>query len=312
MNTSAFQSTLCRALCGFLGAFAGSCAQRSDSGGGRQGTLATASTNAAPLASNTRRAPGENPFGLPATPTSAQAGDFALVPSRSSLNQAFEQAAGKQTLLYTGAYVDRPGERDSALVWLTQQRGSVPNSLLIALPRGERARLSDIVLTSSLSGSGLSRAIVVSGGESEAPEVRSLDLPLDGIAIESERQSTLAKNTFRVLRKPAEVGTTLACRRGERRERFVLVAIASDDTWLGLGFAGRAELLRPNACRALPLVPAVQPGAHVFVPVAGEFIAADVVSVDTRNGRVLVKYEFAAEAKELAVGYTNIATELPP
>jgi hypothetical protein len=312
MNTSAFHATLCRAFGCFIAASAGSCAQRSDNGGGHQGAIAPASASAASLPSNTRRAPGENPFGLPATPTFAQAGDFALVPSRSSLNQAFEQAAGKQTLLYTGAYVDRPGERDSALVWLTQQRGSVPNSLLIALPRGERARLSDIVLTSSLSGSGLSRAIVVSGGESDSPEVRSLDLPLDGIAIESERQSTLPKNTFRVLRKPAELGTTLACRRGERRERFLLVAIAGDDTWLGLGFAGRAELLRPSACRALPLVPAVHPGQHVFVPIAGEFVAADVASVDTRNGRVLVRYEFAAEAKELAVGYTNVATELPP
>jgi hypothetical protein len=262
--------------------------------------------------SNPRRAPGENPFGLPATPTSAQAGDFALVPSRSSLSQAFEQAAGKQTLLYTGAYVDRPGERESALVWLTQQRGTVPNSLLIALPRGERARPSEIVLTNSLSGSGLSRAIVVSAGESDSPEVRSVDLPLDGTAMESERQSVLAKNTFRVLRKPAELGTTLACRRGERRERFLLIATAGEDTWLGLGFAGRAELLRPSACRALPLVPAVHAGARVFVPVAGEFVPADVINVDARNGRVLVKYEFAAETKEVSVGYTNVATELPP
>jgi hypothetical protein len=49
----------------------------------------------------------------------------------------------------------------------------------------------------------------------------------------------------------------------------------------------------------------------VFVPVAGEFIPAEVSRVDAGNGRVIVKYEFAAESKEMAFGYTNVATELP-
>lgn len=312
MKTSGFWRKQRRASGWFFLLLPAACAQRSDIGAS-QGEAAAAATGASGSATvqSSRRAPGDNPFGLPATTTSAHASEFALVPSRSSLNRAFEQPEGKQTLLYTGAFVDRPGERESSVVWLTQQRGSVPNSLLIALPRGERAKLGDIVLTNSLSGSGLERAIVVSEGETDVPDVRSLDLPLEGAAVANERRSRLAKSSFRVLSKPAELGTTLACRRGERRERFLLVATAGD-TWLGLGFAGRALLLPSRSCRAVPLVPEVHAGSRVFIPIAGEFIAAEVAGVDPGNGRVTVRYEFAAESKELAVGYTNVATELPP
>jgi hypothetical protein len=288
------------------------CARRPDIG--TQGANATPSaSSSAPSASapSSRRTPGENPFRLPATSTSAKAGDFALVPSRGSLSQAFEQAVGSQSLLYAGAYIERAGERESAVVWLTQQRGSVPNSLVIALPRAERARGGDIVLKSAASGSGLERAIVVSEGESESPRVRGLDLPLDNASAAPEVEDTLPKSTFRVLREAGELGTTLACRRAEKIERFLLVA-SDGERRLGLGFAGRALLFQSSSCRALPLVPKLQAGARVFVPVAGEFVPAKVSRIDARSGRVLVEYEFAAESKEMAVGYTNVATELPP
>jgi hypothetical protein len=234
-----------------------------------------------------------------------------LVPSRGSFGQALEQEPGSQSLLYAGAHVDKPGEWDSAVVWLTQQRGSVPNSLLIALPPSERATLGDIVLKSTATGSGLERAIVMSEGESESPRVRGLDQPQEGGVASAEPEETLAKSTFRVLREAGELGTTFSCRRGERTERFILVAIAGERR-LGLGFAGRTLLLESSACRALPLVPRVKAGSRVFVPVAGEFVPAEVSRVDARSGRVVVSYEFAAESKDMAIGYGNVASELPP
>jgi hypothetical protein len=227
------------------------------------------------------------------------------------LSEAFEQAAGSQSLLYAGATIERVGERDSTVVWLTQQRGSVPNSLVIALPRSQRAALGEIVLKSSASGAGLERAIVVSEGESESPRVRGLDLPFDSATATAQPEETLPKSTFRVLRRPGELGTTLVCRRGEKNERFLLVA-SDGERRLGLGFAGRALMLPASSCRALPLVPKAQLGVRVFVPVAGELVAAKVTRVDPRNGRVVVEYEFAAESKEMAFGYTNVATDLPP
>lgn len=287
------------------------CAQRSDIDATTgDSALASSSPSASAPAPSSRRAPGENPFGLPFAHTTAQAGDFALVPSRGSLSQAFEQEPGSQSLLYAGAHVDKPGERDSAVVWLTQQRGSVPNSLLIALPRSERASLGDVVLKTTATGSGLERAIVMSDGESESPRVRGLDQAQEGGVASGEPEETLAKGSFRVLRSAGELGTTLACRRGERTERFILVAIAGERR-LGLGFAGRTLLFESSACRALPLVPRVQAGSRVFVPVAGEFVPAVVSRVEARSGRVIAKYEFAAESKDMAVGYGNVASELP-
>ena len=310
MNSSA-QSTqdrpaLALIFCGFVMG----CAQRPDTGSQARATESAASSAPSATAPSSRRAPGENPFGLPAVASTTKAGDFALVPSRGSLSQAFEQPEGSQSLLYAGAYIERPGERDSAVVWLTQQRGSVPNSLLIALPRSERARMGDIVLKGASSGSGLERAIVVSEGESESPRVRALDASLDVAAAAAQREDTLPKSTFRVLRAAGELGTTLACRRGEQSERFLLIA-KDGDRRLGLGFAGRALSFPSSSCRELPLAPRVHAGARVFVPVAGEFVSAKVVRDDARFGRVTVEYEFAAEAKESSVGYGNVATELP-
>jgi hypothetical protein len=313
MNTSGLARHDRRPFLSLLFAASMGCAQRPDMGA-PAGASAVAGSSAGAVTAPTpssRRAPGENPFGLPAASISARAGDFALVPSRGSLNQAYEQPESSRSLLYSGAIIERPGERESGVTWPTGQRGSVANSLLIAFPRAARAAQGDIVLTSSTSNSGFLRAIVVSAGESESPRVRQLDLPLEPAAVAAEPESTLRPNTFRVLREAGEPGSTLACRREKRSERFVLVTAAGERR-LGLGFAGRALLLDASSCRALPLVPRVQPGSHAFIPVAGEFIPAEVSRVDTLNGRVIVKYEFAAESHEMAVGYTNVASELPP
>lgn len=311
MKTSAVSWRDRRVLAPF-GALVMACAQQPDIGAQPREAASAASGIAPAVASapGSRRAAGANPFGLPSAPLAARPGDFALVPSRSSLRQAFEQPAGRQNLLYSGAFIERIGDEDSLVVSLTQQRWNVANVLVLPI-RSERAALGDVVLTTFASGSALERAIVVSEGASESPRVRGLDQPLEVTALASAEELSLPKQRFHVLRTPGELGTTLACRRGERVERLLLTAI-SGERWLGQGFAGRTLVLDRGSCRAVPVAPRVAAGARVFVPVGGEFVAAEVLRVEPRVGRVIVKYEFAAEVREMAYGFGNVASELPP
>ena len=115
MKTSGFFGRVRHSIAVAAFAHLSACAQRPDIGASAGDLPAGSASVGAPAPPpSSRRAPGENPFGLPVVQTSARAGDFALVPSRGSLNQAFEQAPGSQSLLYAGAHVDKPGERDSS------------------------------------------------------------------------------------------------------------------------------------------------------------------------------------------------------
>lgn len=250
-----------------------------------------------------------NPFGFEAGPLAARSHDFALVPSRTSIEGAFERGIEEQTFVYLAAQLEEIHEKDSRVRWLSKQRGFVSNALIIPLRRAELARPGDVVLTSWASGSGMQRAIVVPGGSPESPKVRYLDLPGDGpVAMEPD---ALPKDTFHVLKAPFEVGSTIACRRDGRVEHLIVVKRLGERA-LVLGFGGKMRAVETSACVPLPLVPDVKPKDRVFVPNLGAFVPAEVESIDTSQGRVLARLDFGGETRQVAIGYTNVAVALPP
>jgi hypothetical protein len=269
------------------------------------------------------REPGRNPFGFESLPLDAQARDYALVPSRSSIHEAFERGFDQQTFVYLGARLEQVFEKESRVRWLTEQQSLVPNALILPIPRGARASAGAIVLTSWVAGGGVQRALVVAGGSPESPKVRYLDLPLDGSA--ASPAETLAPDTFRVLDETSDVGITVACPSSARAselaravaappktvERWIVVKRSGENA-LGLGFAGKMRVLDRRGCVPLPLRPRVSPGERVYVPNLGGFVPAHVEEVDAGAGRVRVRFEWAGEIRRPSVGYTNIALELPP
>lgn len=274
---------------------------------------AVATTASAPSASDlrqSRRRSGDNPFGFEAPPLDAQAGDYALVPSRSGIDRAFERGIDAQTFVYLGATVERVGESASLIRWQTEQRGLVSNALVIPIRRGQRANVGDVVLTSWASGSGLERAIVV-GGSPESPRVRYLDLALDNPAARANEDDTLPSGTFGVLTRPGAEGTTVACALPDGAQALIVVKRAAERL-LGLGFAGRMRVVDAERCAPIPLDPSLRPGERVFVPRLGGFVPAEVESVDARVGRVFVRYSLAGETRRSAVGFINVARALPP
>jgi hypothetical protein len=255
------------------------------------------------------RAPGAVPFEYPVVATSARAGDFVLAPSRSWVDEAFERGADKQTFIYYGGWMREPGPQESLLETLTRQKTRIMNALIIPIRRGERAKPGDVVLTAWASGTGMQRAIVVTGGTPEAPKVRYLDMDYDSPSGWGKKEDVLKPDTFHRLTKPGEVGTTLACAEGGRHARYVLTN-EQNDKLLMIGFAGRMRVAPKSECKPLPIEPKLRAGDSASIALVGSFVEGKVRKVDPEVGRVFVEYEFGSQKKQEAVGYTNVAPTL--
>jgi hypothetical protein len=257
--------------------------------------------------------PGESPFNYPIVSTTARAGDYVLAPSKTFVDEAFARGGDKQTFIFYGGWMREPGPSESKVESLTRMKAMIPNALIVPIRRGEHVEPGNVVLTSWASGSGLQRAIVVSGGTPESPTVRYLDMDLDNPSGWGRKEDTLPPSTFQRLDKPGELGTTLACTEGSRRLRFILTHAtgnAPGDKLLVLGHGGRMRVVTRGECKELPIVPPVKRGDLAVVPVAGAFVEGQVTKVDPVIGRVWVEYEFAGRKDKESVGFTNVAAKL--
>jgi hypothetical protein len=251
-----------------------------------------------------KRAPGAVPFDFPKIKQRAKRDDFVLAPSKGWIEEAFEKGADKQPFIFYGAWMIEPADEASVIRTLPGQRVTMPNAMIIPVGGGESAKPGDIVLTAWASGSGMQRAIVV-GGAPKEPSVRYLDLDLDSPSGWGKKEDALKENTFHVLTKPGEAGTTIACKEGERTTRFVIVN-EHDGKILGVGFAGKMKVSPRASCKNVPIVPKVKPGDEVLVPVIGAYAPAKVSKVDEKIGRVWVKHEFGGKDTDEAFSFTNV------
>ena len=255
------------------------------------------------------RPAGAVPFDFPTVAAKAKQGDFVLAPSKGWIEEAFEKGAEKQPFIFYGAWMQEPGAKESKLKTLPGQPVTIPNALIIPVGGGETAKPGDVVLTAWASGSGMQRAIVVAGTSPTAPTVRYLDLDLESPSGWGKKEDTLKENTFHVLHKPGEPGTTVACKEGAKTTRWVVVNEA-EDKLLGVGFAGKMQVHSKKACKALPIVPKVTAGDSVWVPVIGVYTEAKVSKVDSAIGRVWAKHDFGGKDTDEAFAFTNVAPSL--
>ena len=249
------------------------------------------------------------PFEFPEMSTSAQKGDYVLAPPRAWLDAGLERGASKQTYIYYGGWMQRPGPTASEIETLAKHASVIPNALIIAIPSGQRVIPGEQVLTSWASGTGMQRAIVVEGGSETSPTVRYLDMSLDNPSGWGKRADTLPPNTFKKLGKAGEVGTTAACKEGSHRMRYVVTA-SQEGRILGYGFAGKIAAFQPGDCVFLPLRPRFEEDDLVFVPVVGRYTKAKVLRVEPHLGRVWARYKTDQEDQVIAVGLLDAAREL--
>jgi hypothetical protein len=270
------------------------------------------------LRQRVRRPAGENPFGLPSRPLSAALGDFVLAPSSATLEQAFEQGADSQTFIYYGAVIEELGPLETSVRFLTHEKRTLPNALIVPIRRGALASPGDVLLTSRASGAGMVRAIAV-GGEPATPRVRyldppvrsELDAPLRAELVPGALEDTLPRDRFHVVREAGEPGSTVACS-GEAKAEPAILLKQIDDRQLVLGFAGRLRVFPATACRPFPVALSLSAGQKVRFPLLDGFSEGTVQRVDAASGRVSVQFQRAGEAREMSIGVGNLELVAPP
>lgn len=186
-----------------------------------------------------------------------------------------------------------------------------PNSLVIPIPRGGKARVGDTVLTWWQSGSGMQRGYVVDAQDPTQPVVRYLDLAYDNPAKSPDKKTTIGQmeeklkpDSFVVLTQPFQVGSTVACKEGKEQLVGAVVRVAGEKL-LMTGFVGQLSVRNKSDCTPLPSSPKVAEGDKLLVESIGKLRLATVLKVDQRIGRVFAKTE-GITGKESAFAFGRV------
>ena len=254
---------------------------------------------------------GKIPLNYPKVATTAKAGDWVLAPPRLWVDQAFQKGADKQTFIWYAASMVQPGPAESRIKDLMGKEAVIPNSLIVPIRKGEKAKVGDVILTWWQSGSGMERAMVVKGGTPTAPMVRYLDMDLDNPSGCGKKEDTCKPNSFHVLKKPMEPGTAVAYKDKTWGWKHGIVGNVSGNKVLVIGFAGSLVVMPKADCLALPIRPAVKKGDACMVPNAAVFVKAKVEKVDPVIGRVFVSGTMWKKDKPYAVAFGNVIPKLP-
>jgi len=228
--------------------------------------------------------PGETWLDYPVVELDAAEGQFVLSPGEESVDKANDNEGG--TLIYYGGTLLEKGDAESKIKSEAGTEFTVPNSVILPITSGQTARPGDVVLGHWESGSGLQRAIVIAGGTPEAPKVRYLDM--------DDKEDEWEADRFQHIRKPFDLGTTMACGEGEDRDHGILVGM-SDDRVLVSGFASKLEAFDKSECVSLIPNDTFAPGDQVFIPKVGSYNKGTVKKVEVGKGLVHVEYEWGGK-----------------
>ncbi len=210
------------------------------------------------------------------------------------------------TYIYYNAVMSAPGTNVSKVKSFGSEL-SIPNSMIIPLPKGEKVKKGDIVLTWWQSGSGMERAIVT-GGTATQPTVRYLDMDANS---SSDKEDTLQPDTFVKIADGWNAGVTVGCMDATSTNygKYQILN-ATDSKVLVGGWAGSIKTFDRSKCFVVPVVPTVKVGDSVYIPNYGSFTAGKVKKVDAALGRVTVTYSFGGQDTDAAVAYGDVATKL--
>ncbi|HEY0323062.1 MAG TPA: hypothetical protein VGC66_19050 [Pyrinomonadaceae bacterium] len=246
---------------------------------------------------------------FPAVETSAKAGEVVLVPSYLWLQQANVNGVDKTTMIWYSQTMVAPDKEMSEVQFMSEKR-RVPNAYIVPIPAGQTAKNGDIVLTWWQSGSGMNRAIVVDAANPAEPVVRYLDIDYDNPAKSrdgktgiGQMEEKLKPNTFVKINSPLEPGTTVAIQDGARMKKGQVIRVAGDKVFVR-EFAGSIGVYDKSRCTPVPIKPAVKEGDTVKAIWSGSFQNGTVTKVDSKIGRVFIKFD--VDGKETAVAFGDV------
>lgn len=239
-------------------------------------------------------------------PTAAP-GDYVLCPSRQFYDAAVKEGLDRTSFIYYTAQMVEIGEDESKVKSLAGTEYSIPNEFIISIPKGQTAKVGDILLTWWQSGSGMQRTIVV-GGTAAQPVVRYLDITYDNPSGAGQKEDKLRPDSFYVLSEPFQLGTTVTVKAGAQ-QRFGHLLAVSETKVLIQEFAGKLKLYDRDLATAMPIRPKLSANDAAKAALFGSLKPVTVVKVDAKIGRVFATYQLGRTEKEKAFAFGEIRPE---
>ncbi|MCU0444230.1 MAG: hypothetical protein MUE85_04875 [Microscillaceae bacterium] len=259
---------------------------------------------------------GMTPFDFPTVKTFAKEGDYVLCPSyKMWIDKIATEDPTKETYIFYTAEMGKPGVVESQVKFTFDGEQMMPNSILIPIPKGQKAKVGDIVLTWWQTGSGMQRAIITEASNPEEPMARYLDLGWNNPAKDSKSGKGIGKTEYKL--KPNSFtginsfspGSTIAAKADGKWNAVQVVSMAEGKV-LTIGFAGKMAVYERKDCIGIPQKFKTQAGDKVQAVFVGSYKDATVVRVDEKMGVVFVKFENGS-GKEEPVSFGEITLNLP-
>lgn len=283
------------AACGGGGAFENKLANNATN----KSEVPTNSNNAAPKPPEVTLKPGEVPFeGFSNVKTTAKSGEWVLSFGDSKAKE-INAAPSTETALFYNYKISQPGDVESELEETGGKKYKIPNAYVIPLPKGQKAKVGDTVLTWWQSGGGMFRAYVVEASNPAEPTVRYLGM--SGKDVEN-KQDKLKPDSFVVLKDGAlQPGMNVSYKDGDR-SKMARIVFVNGDKVLVEPVERTLKVMNKADLTPVPLKLALKPGDKVKAGIFGTFNDATVVSVDDKLGKAVVKRETPAEEKSVDFG----------
>lgn len=240
--------------------------------------------------------PGEVPFeGMSNVATTAKAGDIVLTIDEAKIAE-IAGGAKDPTAIFNNRVMVTPGEVESEVEDSFQKKYKVANAYIIAIPKGQKAKVGDVVLTWWQSGGGMMRGYVTDAGNGTEPTVRYL-----GMSPREDKSDKLKPDSFIVVNNEWAPGAAVLSKDANGTE-FAYVLRVNGDKVLLSGFARKLRLRSKSDLTPISYKPTFKAGDEVIASFMSSFDPATVVSIDAKAGKIKVKRVRPEEEKDLDFG----------
>ncbi len=240
--------------------------------------------------------PGEVPFdGMSNVGTTAKAGEIVLTVDEKKIGEIAAEPKDP-TAIFQNRVMVTPGEFESEVEDSFKTKYKVPNAYIIPVPKGQKAKNGDVVLTWWQSGGGMMRGYVTDAGNGTEPTVRYL-----GMSPREDKSDKLKPDSFVVVNSEWAPGAPVLSKDANGTE-FAYVLRVNGDKVLLSGFARKLRLRSKADLTPIAYKPAFKVGDEVRAAFFSSFDPATVIAIDAKSGKVTVKRKTGDEQKDLDFG----------
>ncbi len=281
----------------FIAALLSACGGAANTGNSSANNTVVAKAPASPEAKPAvTLKPGEVPFdGMSNVGTTAKAGEIVLTIDESKITE-IAGGAKDPTAIYQNLVMVTPGELESEVEDSFKKKYKVANAYIIAIPKGQKAKVGDVVLTWWQSGGGMMRGYVTDAANPAEPTVRYL-----GMSPREDKSDKLKPDSFIVVNSEWAPGAPVLSKDANGTE-FAYVLRVNGDKVLISGFARKLRLRAKADLTPISYKPGFKVGDEVKASFMSSFDPATVVAIDAKTGKVTVKRKTGDEQKDLDFG----------